>query len=218
MSLSNNKCEVLKDYQNENGEMKEGYTFKAFNSKLQGWGGYQYEVGKTYEIPEEELEICKRGYHSCYYPYNVWNFYARSNSNRYALVKVEKKIVKHINKIASNKITIVKEISVDEFMTLSGLFKDEIKNITQLKNGVKVYTNNGVIENWYNNEGQLHRIDKDKNGYTLPAVINRKGEKEWWVNGNRHRDERDSDGEYLPALIYLNYKYWYINGTYIKHV
>lgn len=56
---------------------------------------------------------------------------------------------------------------------------------------------NGTIR-WYNENGQLHRIDG-------PACEYKNGEKEWYQNGKLHRE----DG---PAVEYANGdKFWYQN-------
>lgn len=36
-------------------------AYKGFNQYLQGYGRFQYEVGKTYEL-DGELEICSKRY------------------------------------------------------------------------------------------------------------------------------------------------------------
>ena len=52
---------------------------------------------------------------------------------------------------------------------------------------------------YYNNAGQLHRIDG-------PAIEHADGNKGWCQNGLLHR----TDG---PAIEYINGdKFWYING------
>ena len=53
---------------------------------------------------------------------------------------------------------------------------------------------------WYNELGQLHRIDG-------PAIIYTDGYQAYLVNGKLHR----TDG---PALIYADgYQYWFIHGN-----
>ena len=50
------------------------YGYKAFNNDMKCLS-FQYEVGKTYTIPKEELEMCRRGFHFCRYPLDVKNYY-----------------------------------------------------------------------------------------------------------------------------------------------
>ena len=40
-------------------------AYKAFNQDMT-CRGFQYEEGKTYELPEgQEAELCERGFHAC---------------------------------------------------------------------------------------------------------------------------------------------------------
>ena len=55
---------------------------------------------------------------------------------------------------------------------------------------------------WYNEAGQLHRVDG-------PAVEYAAGHKSWWLNGKFHRE----DG---PAYEYANGdRSWYLQGKWI---
>lgn len=45
----------------EKGEIIMTKAYKGFNQYLQGYGRFQYEVGKTYEL-DGELEICSKRY------------------------------------------------------------------------------------------------------------------------------------------------------------
>jgi hypothetical protein len=55
-------------------------------------------------------------------------------------------------------------------------------------------------EEWFNEEGVLHRTDG-------PAIEYRDGLKYWYINGKMHRE----DG---PAMITSNgYKIWCLNGV-----
>lgn len=65
---------------------------------------------------------------------------------------------------------------------------------------------------WYIN-GQIHREDRGKDGFMLPAMIYER-EKTWYWRGKIHRDERDAEGTTLPAMILGNgTKFWYLNGV-----
>ena len=48
----------------------------------------QYEVGKTYEMPEKDVSLCQSGYHFCEYPLDVFGYYAPSDS-RYCEIEAE---------------------------------------------------------------------------------------------------------------------------------
>ena len=55
-------------------------AYKAFNQDLT-CRGFQYEEGKTYELPEgEEARLCERGFHACERPVDVLSFYNAGQS------------------------------------------------------------------------------------------------------------------------------------------
>lgn len=112
--------------------------YKGFDKNL-CCRGFQYEVGKTYEI-EEEPVLCKQGFHfACglstvehYYPlidycelyHNYNDVYSREvepyfSGNRYCEIEAIGKIDKEAfapwnSKLATNKIRIVRELSKEE--------------------------------------------------------------------------------------------------------
>lgn len=49
-------------------------AYKGFDKDLK-CRGFQYEVGKEYELPEGvEPELCKQGFHACESPLNVLDY------------------------------------------------------------------------------------------------------------------------------------------------
>lgn len=80
----------------------------------------QYEVGKTYVL-EGEPKLCERGFHFCTSPLAVFEYYAPTN--RFAIVKADEDdviydTVNNSNKAVARRITIVKEITLDEIISL----------------------------------------------------------------------------------------------------
>ena len=111
------------------------YAFKGFDKDLK-CRGFQYEIGKTYTMPEKP-KICERGFHCCiklsdvfrYYPQWTWGIKrngfvipeTRSPSeNRYCLVEVCGDVdtdwddFPASSKIATNRIKIIKELSLKD--------------------------------------------------------------------------------------------------------
>ena len=108
------------------------YGYKGFDKDLK-CRGFQYEIGKTYEMDEEPI-LCKRGFHFCeklidvapYYPIVVCVYneyfkieYVFESSNRYCVVEVigdicGDKRFQHDTKHATNKIRIVRELDQKE--------------------------------------------------------------------------------------------------------
>lgn len=60
-------------------------AFKAFNEDFT-CRDFQYEVGKSYHI-DGEIEICKRGFHACKNPLDIFEYYPIFNT-RIAIVKL----------------------------------------------------------------------------------------------------------------------------------
>lgn len=78
----------------------------------------QYEVGKTYVL-EGEPKLCERGFHFCTSPLAVFKYYAPTN--RFAIVKANVEDViydpgANSYKAVARRITIVREITLDEIM------------------------------------------------------------------------------------------------------
>lgn len=89
---------------------------------------FQYEVGKTYEI-EGEPKLCERGFHFCTSPLSVFNYYAPTN--RFAIVKADEDDVIYgtadPHKAVARRIKIVKEITLDEIISLQIDFSSKMK-------------------------------------------------------------------------------------------
>ncbi|GKH50217.1 hypothetical protein CE91St46_13280 [Eubacteriales bacterium] len=52
-------------------------AYKGFNKDLK-CRGYQYEIGGEYT--EDSAELCKRGFHACELPHDIFNYYAPAES------------------------------------------------------------------------------------------------------------------------------------------
>jgi hypothetical protein len=59
--------------------------YKGFDKDLK-CRDFQYETGKKYS--EESAEICKKGFHACEFPLDVFGYYAPSDS-RYCEVDLD---------------------------------------------------------------------------------------------------------------------------------
>lgn len=82
--------------------------------------GMQYEVGKTYVL-EGEPKLCERGFHFCTSPLAVFEYYAPTE--RFAIVKADEDDViydtaNNSHKAVARRITIVREITLDEIISL----------------------------------------------------------------------------------------------------
>ncbi len=89
-------------------------AYKAFNAD---WTcrGFQYEVGKTYEM-EGAVEICKSGFHACTFPADIWSYYDITQSKIARVSVVDPVSHDEDSKVASAKITIEAEVSIPEWI------------------------------------------------------------------------------------------------------
>lgn len=93
--------------------------YKGFNRDFT-CRGFQYEVGKTYEI-EGKPELCERGFHFCTSPLAVFRFY--EPKYRFAIVQADEDDVvydtdNNFHKAVARRITIVSEISLQDIIEL----------------------------------------------------------------------------------------------------
>ncbi len=86
--------------------------YKGFDKDLK-CRDFQYEIGKTYE--ELTVELCKKGFHACEYPLDVFKYYAPGNMSRYCEVDLDevsgKKCVED-SKRCGKKIAVKAEIDI----------------------------------------------------------------------------------------------------------
>ncbi|MCE5295397.1 MAG: hypothetical protein LLF94_12415 [Chlamydiales bacterium] len=108
-------------------------AYKGLNEKMQGYGEFQYELGKTYET--DKAKACECGFHACTEPFDVFNYFDPANS-RYFEVETEGKFDKDKNdsKLACTKITISAEIG------LPGIIKAGVDFILERAKNVKTNT------------------------------------------------------------------------------
>ena len=80
--------------------------------------GFQYEVGKEYET--EEARLCKKGFHFCENPHDVFTYYAPGES-RFAIVEAQNVTdeKESDSKRVSKKIRIKAEISVSQLCKMA---------------------------------------------------------------------------------------------------
>jgi hypothetical protein len=183
--------------------------YKAFDNELKGYGGFQFEVGKTYvHNGPESIELCKVGFHFCLYPQDVLS--VAPKIYRFAIIEASGEVIHGFDKSVCSSIRIVEEISKEELCKrLYGYIKRSNGSEEWYKDGLMHRDNDlpammtATANIWYKN-GEIHR-DDDK-----PAIEYTDGGMMWYKEGLQHRD-----GD-MPAVIIDNLiKMWYVNG--LKH-
>ena len=110
--------------------------FKGFDKDLKCHGGFQYEVGKTYET--DEAEICECGFHACENPLDVFAYFPPANS-RYCEVNLDANDQTHYD---SKRVG--KRIRIETEIGLSGLISAGVKFILDKVNwGSETAANTG---------------------------------------------------------------------------
>ena len=95
-------------------------AYKGFDKDLT-CQKFKYEIGKEYSVPPEQVKLCESGFHSCENPFDVLRYYKLIGS-RFCEVEISGKTErkeKEDSKICSEKIKVVNEISLKDFINLS---------------------------------------------------------------------------------------------------
>ena len=107
-------------------------SYKAFDKNMQ-CRGFQYEVGKEYEM-DGEVKCCNQGFHACKSPMEVWDYYDMLNS-RYAEVEQSGKIEKEENstKVCSSHIKIKAELKLADIINIGVEWLKDITSPSKVK-------------------------------------------------------------------------------------
>ena len=98
-------------------------AYKGFDSRM-CCKGFQYEVGKEYELPKgEKPSVCNKGFHACESPLEVLDYYFmddNANLSRFCEVEQSGDFSKEDNStiVASSKIKIKAEIKFTDLIKL----------------------------------------------------------------------------------------------------
>ena len=117
-------------------------SYKAFDKNMQ-CRGFQYEVGKEYEI-DGEIKCCDRGFHACKSPMEVWGHYDMLSS-RFAEVEQSGKIDEEGNstKVCSSRIKIKAELKLTDIIKVGVEWLKDITSPTKLKTDIAKNDNGG---------------------------------------------------------------------------
>ena len=107
-------------------------SYKGFDKNMQ-CRGFQYEVGKEYEM-DGEIKCCNRGFHACKSPLEVWDYYDMLNS-RFAEVEQSGKIDEEemSTKICSSRIKIKAELKLADIINIGVEWLKDITSPSKVK-------------------------------------------------------------------------------------
>ena len=114
--------------------------YKVFNSD---WTcrGFQYEVGKTYEM-DEKPRICRQGFHFCKKLKDCFYYYPFNSNTKIAEVEMlgdsDADMINLTSKMCTNKIKILREIHFEDLMTLRELQRGYYRSFIPLSNDTVV--------------------------------------------------------------------------------
>ena len=117
-------------------------SYKAFDKNMQ-CRGFQYEVGKEYEM-DGEIKYCERGFHACKSPLEVWEHYDMLSS-RFAEVEQSGKIEEEGNstKVCSSHIKIKAELKLADIINIGVEWLKDITSPTKVKTDIAKNDNGG---------------------------------------------------------------------------
>ena len=123
-------------------EEKKIIAYKGFDKKLK-CRGFQYEVGKEYEM-DGDIKCCKRGFHACESPLEVFDHYDMLNS-RFAEVEQSGEIDKEedTTKVCSSKIKIKAELNFADIVKLGVEWIKDVTSPSKLKKETDLNDNGG---------------------------------------------------------------------------
>ena len=107
-------------------------SYKAFDKNMQ-CRGFQYEVGKEYEM-EGHIECCKSGFHACEYPWDVFDYYDMLES-RFAEVEQSGTIDREedTTKVCSSRIKIKEELKLADIINIGVEWLKDITSQSKVK-------------------------------------------------------------------------------------
>ena len=174
-------------------------AYKVFN---ENWTcrNYDYKtnnglaIGSIHEI-NENLIICKTGFHCCLMLVDCFNYYDFNLNNKVAEVEILGETDSNTDKISTNKIKIVKELNWIEVLTLVNTGKNNTGN-SNSGNRNSGYSNSGNSNsgNWNssdNNNGSYNSITQ-----TNILIFNKECDIEVWNNSIK------------PNFTYFNLTEW----------
>ena len=131
-------------------------SYKAFDKNMK-CRGFQYEVGKEYEM-DGEIKCCNRGFHACKSPIEVWDYYDMLNS-RFAEVEQSGKIDKEekSTKVCSSHIKIKAELKLADIINVGVEWLKDITSPSKIKMD-EALNDNGDINKKIGSSGDYAQI------------------------------------------------------------
>nr|DAY16760.1 MAG TPA: hypothetical protein [Caudoviricetes sp.] len=186
-------------------------SYKGFDKNLK-CRDFQYEIGKEYEM-DGEIRVCKRGFHACESPFEVFDHYSMIGS-RFCEVEQDGNISKEDRgtKICSSKIKIKAELKLADMINLGVEWLKEITSPEKIKTSIKDNSSGNYAQ--IGSSGDDAKIDSTGEGCVIMcAGINSvaKASKGSWITLSEW-SYSDKKQRYIPVCV----KTEFVDGEKIK--
>lgn len=181
-------------------------TYKAFNKDLT-CKGFQYEVGKEYEI-DGKIELCRNGFHACESPMEVFDYYNMLDS-RFCEVEQTGEIIKE-----ENSTKIVAELKLADIIKLGVEWIKEVTSPSKVKEDCEASNDNGKNYAKIGSSGDSAKIDSTgEDSVICCAGLNGcvKAKIGSWITLSEW-EYNDAKNRYVPKCV----KTEYVDGERIK--
>ena len=120
--------------------------------------GFQYEVGKEYDM-NGDIECCKRGFHACESPMEVWDYYDMLTS-RFAEVEQSGKISAEgrTTKICSSHIKIKAELKLADIINIGVEWLKDLTSPSKIKDDSTALNDDGFDKKQIGSSGNYAKI------------------------------------------------------------
>ena len=133
-------------------------SYKAFDENMQ-CRGFQYEVGKEYDM-NGDIKCCKRGFHACESPIEVWDYYDMLTS-RFAEVEQSGKISTEADstKVCSSHIKIKAELKLADIINIGVEWLKDLTSPSKIKDDSATLNDGGFDKKQIGSSGDSAKID-----------------------------------------------------------
>ena len=133
-------------------------SYKAFDENMR-CRGFQYEVGKEYDM-NGDIKCCKRGFHACESPMEVWDYYDMLTS-RFAEVEQSGKISAEgdTTKVCSSHIKIKAELKLADIINIGVEWLKDLTSPSKIKDDSATLNDKGFDKKQIGSSGDSAKID-----------------------------------------------------------
>ena len=137
-------------------------SYKAFDENMR-CRGFQYEVGKEYDM-NGDIECCKRGFHACESPMELWDYYDMLTS-RFAEVEQSGKISAEgrTTKVCSSHIKIKAELKLADIINIGVEWLNDLTSPSKIKDDSTALNDDGFDKKQIGSSGDSAKIGSSGN-------------------------------------------------------